>query len=900
MQQSKTYFLLIIPVLCILTCSNAQAQGVADINKQIAFSDDLAANITHHTAYMRHLYEQLSRYKNDPKVRITYEAGRGMRQINEYLYNNTLSSGSGHAQKLNQHYNDLTSLNNKLVAYIKLEDYKSDHGAQGLKLIDDMRTEIDKLSNERMALRDLVYSIRNNYSGNISGKAYKLMIDLVDHEEQVLHHLDAGSKPLDEAVIVKSYLETLDKLRELEKGFVLPYPADMFLKSFVSGVSNLQRIKQRAVDENNFNAQRSTRHSNEIYNDFLNYFNNDVLAFFESFVKACESKGLKMELYPKYIPQLKLGEGVFDVQLEPRLFTEKQISVLEIKPPSSKLNKAAYQVLNDYVEALNARTRSLLHLQNNIRNFQSSLHMLQERDEVARKSYQLRFDYDHFMVPEVDLAILRLKTPEVFPTYSDILITQMENVQEVILEYERLCEELSVYADDKLFLSSGFNRPEEILKRFLELNEIYEKRKEQLYGDVRAIYSSYQPADPDNPWIISSKALLNASDVAKHTLYNIRNAFATGERDTFTADTLLAIRRDLVSNQSEYMKGISRIGRYHGHCPYNPYEDMPERIKVFADKMDYLNSYLEKSERSKYAEYVYVYNDIVEKHNKFAELGKGEVESAENDKLRPVFILYQTNTFAPFVSDEYRAHEAIANQQKPFATAQPDVGKPSVGSKETEKKPDKLQQVVRDTVYIETVRTDTVYLHENDVDFTSFEGYAHNNLVFLLDASGSMDKPDRLPLLKQSMSYLISLMRPEDEISIIIYSGKAKLVLKPTPATASGIINQIIAQLSSEGKSNVNDGLELAYKVADNNYKRGGNNRIIMATDGEIQVSRSALKTIEKCALQDIQLSIFTFGETESGRLRSVAETGNGNYRHITRQNINTQLIREAKAKRLQ
>ncbi|WP_040495284.1 vWA domain-containing protein [Fulvivirga imtechensis] len=903
MYQSNKYFLLFVSLLCGVLYSNAYAQDVADINKQVAFSNEIAANITHHNSYMKHLYGQLNGYKDDSRTRITYEIARGMKQADGYLYNKAVSAGGGHAQKIKQHYDELTNMNNNLAAYIKLEDYNSDHGDQGLRLIDEMQTEVLNLSKARKELCDLVYSRRSNYSNHISGKVYRLMIDVVDHEEQILRYLDAASEPLDESLMVKSYLETAEKLLELDKDIALPYPANMFLRSFASGVKNLQRIKQRAVDENNFAAQRSTRHSQDVYKDFLNYFNNDVLAFLESFVQASEGKGLKMSLYPKYIPLLKLRENEFDVRIEPRPFTDRKMPKTEIVQQSLVLDRITYQALNSYVEALNVRTRALLHLQNNIRNFRSSLQTLQKRDEASRKTYKLRFDYDHFMVPEVDMALLRVNTPKVLPAYSSSLTIQMENIQEIMLEYERLCEELSVYSENKLFVTAGFDRPEEILNRFLKLNEIYETRKEQLYSDVRTIYSSYSLPDRSNPWIISSGALLHATEISKHKLYLIRGAFAEDSRPTISTDTLLAIRRDLVSNQSEYMKGIQRIGRYHGHCPYNPYEDMPERIKVFVDKMGYISSYLEKGDKSKYADYVYVYNDMVEKYNKFAELGRGEVESAENDKLRPVFILYQTSTFAPFAGEEGRTNTPHTAHQNAPATTPPNADKPAVKTNETNEMAEthkSHQQVIRDTVYIETVRTDTVYLHEGDKDFTSFEGYATNNLVFLLDASGSMDKPDRLPLLKQSMSYLISLMRAEDEISIIIYSGKAKLALKPTSAAESDVINQVIANLSSEGRSNVNDGIELAYKVADKNYKRGGNNRIIVATDGEIQIGKSAMNIIEKFARQDIQLTIFTFGNVESDRLRSVSEVGHGNYRHITRQNVNGQLIREAKAKRLQ
>ena len=306
------------------------------------------------------------------------------------------------------------------------------------------------------------------------------------------------------------------------------------------------------------------------------------------------------------------------------------------------------------------------------------------------------------------------------------------------------------------------------------------------------------------------------------------------------------------------MSGIRRIGKNHGHCPYNPYERMPDELERMSNKLSEIDGYIENEQFDKYKEYVYRYNELTEDYNKFAFLGKGEVESALNDSNRPTYILSQTIAL----------NKSITLSKKP---------------------------IVSQNVPIEEVKTTT-----KDQEFTSFKGFPHNNLVFLLDVSGSMRKDDKLPLLKKSINYLVSLMRPEDEISIVIYSGKAQLSLHPSSAIEKDSIKDIIAKLKSEGKTNANDGIKLAYKTAKDNFKENGNNRIILATDGELEISNKSESLVQKYASQNIQLSVFIFGSNSTlGNLQKLSKIGEGNFNHITTKNSNEQMIREAKAKNI-
>lgn len=181
--------------------------------------------------------------------------------------------------------------------------------------------------------------------------------------------------------------------------------------------------------------------------------------------------------------------------------------------------------------------------------------------------------------------------------------------------------------------------------------------------------------------------------------------------------------------------------------------------------------------------------------------------------------------------------------------------------------------------------------------YESLDGYADNHLILLLDVSGSMAAEDRLPLLKKSFLRLLPILRPNDKITIVIYSGKAQTVLSAVPGNEKAKIKQALLKSESGGSTNIDKGLELAAKTAEQHFIPGGNNRIILATDGKFQIDTGSAKIIKKMAKRDVVLSIFHFGsETENRILKRMAKAGKGNYVLVTPDNADLVLIKEAKA----
>ncbi|MCK4563641.1 MAG: von Willebrand factor type A domain-containing protein [Verrucomicrobia bacterium] len=160
-----------------------------------------------------------------------------------------------------------------------------------------------------------------------------------------------------------------------------------------------------------------------------------------------------------------------------------------------------------------------------------------------------------------------------------------------------------------------------------------------------------------------------------------------------------------------------------------------------------------------------------------------------------------------------------------------------------------------------------------------------NNLVFLLDVSGSMNSPDKLPLLKAAMRLLVGQLRPEDRVSIVVYAGAAGIVLEPT--SDKGRILEAINRLNAGGSTAGGAGIELAYKTARTSFIKEGNNRVILATDGDFNVGVSSdgdlTRLIEEKRESGIFLSVLGFGtgNYKDSKMEKLADKGNGNYAYI-------------------
>ena len=167
------------------------------------------------------------------------------------------------------------------------------------------------------------------------------------------------------------------------------------------------------------------------------------------------------------------------------------------------------------------------------------------------------------------------------------------------------------------------------------------------------------------------------------------------------------------------------------------------------------------------------------------------------------------------------------------------------------------------------------------------EEHVPSNLVFLIDVSGSMDEPDKLPLVQRSFKMLAETLRPEDKISIVTYASWDEVVLDGATGEEGARIRQCVDDLMAGGGTNGSDGILTAYELAEKHFIEGGNNRVILATDGDLNIGitdeGSLTRLVQEKAAGGIMLSVLGFGtgNLSDARMEAMADNGNGNYSYI-------------------
>ena len=167
------------------------------------------------------------------------------------------------------------------------------------------------------------------------------------------------------------------------------------------------------------------------------------------------------------------------------------------------------------------------------------------------------------------------------------------------------------------------------------------------------------------------------------------------------------------------------------------------------------------------------------------------------------------------------------------------------------------------------------------------ENLPASNFVFLIDVSGSMLGPTRLDLVKSSLKLLINNLREKDKVSIVVYAGAAGVVLPSTSGNDKQKIREALDNLTAGGSTAGGDGIKLAYKIAKQNFIKGGNNRIILCTDGDFNVGVSSNEGLESLIEAERQNGVFLtvlgygMGNYKDSKMQILAQKGNGNHAYI-------------------
>jgi Ca-activated chloride channel family protein len=166
-------------------------------------------------------------------------------------------------------------------------------------------------------------------------------------------------------------------------------------------------------------------------------------------------------------------------------------------------------------------------------------------------------------------------------------------------------------------------------------------------------------------------------------------------------------------------------------------------------------------------------------------------------------------------------------------------------------------------------------------------GLPPSNLVFLVDVSGSMDMPNKLPLVKASMKMLVDQLREEDKVAMVVYAGAAGLVLPPTRGADKTKIKDAIDNLDAGGSTAGGAGIRLAYKTAKEFFIKEGNNRVILCTDGDFNIGESSDDAMERLIEEERKSGVFLtvlgygMGNYKDSKMQKLADKGNGNHAYI-------------------
>lgn len=906
---------------CLLMASSALAAARSlretpqqSLNQYVAFMNQSVDEMTGRFQRLQAYYADTRLYqqKTDFLLRLPSSG-----PLEEYYYRKALASDglkaaekqrlSASAQSLWELLNKLDQTAKALETYVRLKDYQRDRLKQSDELIREIQALFSQFSRNQEAFYEQIQQVYRRYQPYLPSDSYlyaeKEMEQVLLSQKQLLNtlpfYLNEDSRADWPVESVKQSILADEKLLS-DFGKVrsaIAYPASDMINLFRTALQSTQSVKRRAVDDYTFAARQSARHGNAVYRSLLAQYNQDLLASHQAFVKYSVAAKHLLD-YPKFCPVFTLEPAASAPQPTSRTvpFQDAPLVKLSIKPAASPAAEATFLSLNAYVEFINESLRQMHYLQVLLRNYQSSADAY--RDPVrARQRANLSYSHEEYKVPISDYQLLVSSSRYIPQLYRASINSQAEVLMNMLKEMDGLSVELIEYTKDKQYLQDRLQRSDEVLDRYAYLFDTFDQKKEQLYRDVRRIHESYPVKDPSRSWHIAGKALLKTLDDSKDALFGVKAYLRAEAVQLPDTDKLVANARTLIKDEYTNLKGLQRFGRNNGLCPYSPYEDIAENALRFAEKCQQLKP--GASGANPYETFYYFFNnELVYEYNKFSELAKVGVLKTVN---QPDLLIFQRQSRLEPVQASPAVVQSVSQEvptdtkpvQESLSVVRPLVGTSTAVTQGT--------SVQHDTVYVERTKVDTVYVDRGpQAAPNSLKGFAANNMVLLLDVSASMDSPYKLPLLKKSIKSLLKLLRPEDQVSIVVYSGKARVALKPTSGANGDEIARVIDQLQSDGDTDGDDGIRLAYKIANKHYIRAGNNRIILATDGEFSISDDVYRLVSENTRQDVYLTVFTFGRNDiNGRnLKRVASSGKGNYVHITPENANIGLILEAQAKK--
>lgn len=564
--------------------------------------------------------------------------------------------------------------------------------------------------------------------------------------------------------------------------------------------------------------------------------------------------------------------------------------------------------INQYITYTNMNIHALRLYQRKFEQFNTTLNQYYgeapfERDTrvayEAKKGKSLKFEVPNVLndpavfdvLPENLYKQIQSATPShIQPERLIVIKSRLKDVHDIATEIYNISNMMQEYCLNGSYLDDvGMEVPYQMLSRVAILFHDFSEAKDLLNYELKGVENTFFPPNQNNSYVRSANKLLTFILYARNTLIALKKDDKDMVKEQIPLmETALA---DLQENGALYLYGINNP------AAVDQFEATKRKAEVF---LKLIHEYVEKPYIAdpKYISFgneYYYYNQyflnnynrygagIVFEYNKFIDLSDSPilkmVEEPHWLKLTP----------QPDRPDKPKKPEPVVVEEPKNVIK---MEAPEVSN------PQPVVPVV-DTPKVEV----PVFVEPTPAPVPSeMEGIAPINFVFLLDVSGSMEAPYKLPILKRSFKYLLNVLRPEDKVSIVVYSGNARIALPATSCKEKNKIISVLDNLESSGKSDIFKGIKLAYKAAEQGFLPDGNNRIILATDGGIDISPELTALIHSKAIENIRLSLFYFDDKEyggkAGRLKVLPENGLGTYSFIRESNAEETLLKEAKSVR--
>jgi Ca-activated chloride channel family protein len=581
---------------------------------------------------------------------------------------------------------------------------------------------------------------------------------------------------------------------------------------------------------------------------------------------------------------------------------------INLQAQNQRLSKSTYQALNNYIvysnevsHALNLMYFDFLHINEQFYNFveDSIEQVVYEKDNILTNP-------DYFPIYPRDFYPTILNDNIYIPY--DKRGTPLQLIGKVVNVLKEIDDTRSLLAQ---YVETGdYQKDTNLVQGFKWLRRIevlyYDMftLQEKLHWNLTSIMQTYNSPEIDSNALRATQELQPLLKQTKLVIKAIR-AGDTSSSLRYNSLKLKEFIRSLDARKERILSGFERIPNSL-RSPEKRFEEILNRTQnILSVAVEYKNS--PKYQILDFKPRYYYYNiDLLENYNRAGNGAATLFNKFINDN--DVYWLYEHE-----MPHMFEVLYPNVPEYEPYKMPDIDIDaliKEKLREKYVEDSidetlSDSIAQVEKDSALYAQQILDSIEHRKNNpqVGDMNLNGFATNNLVFLLDISSSMNDTNKLPLLKEALAQLLDLMREEDNITLITYSGKAEIVLPTTSISTEANKNRVLSiidQLSSEGSSDANKGISLAYKAIQESLIKNGNNRIILATDGAFKVSSRIKKMIRKGTKEKdpIRLSIFYFSKKEYTHhkelLEDLSQIGSGKYRHIKKENAKKILVIEA------